>query len=121
MDPINPIQGTLKDTQGQTLALNEVAREGYWKQQAQEMPAVEASEKSADIADKRQQEAEPQQPQRPRTYAEFEINKETHEVIVRIIDANNGKLVRVIPPDQLAKEIVRGNLLWGRRRRAVQA
>jgi uncharacterized FlaG/YvyC family protein len=54
------------------------------------------------------------------TYAEFEVNRETHEVVVRIIDVDSGKLVRTIPPDQLAEEIVKGDIMPNRlRRRAV--
>ena len=39
---------------------------------------------------------------------------------MRIIDADSGKLVRTIPPDELAKEIAKGNLQPAQlRRRAV--
>jgi len=121
MDPIKPIEGILKDGEGQASALAEVVRDSYWKQKAQETPVVEASEESSDTTQKGydQEEATTRAPMQ-RTYAEFEINRETREVIVRIIDAENGRLIRTIPPDELAKEIIKGNLYPRQlRRRAI--
>jgi uncharacterized FlaG/YvyC family protein len=124
MDPIKPVEGTLKDGEGQASVLAEVVRENYWKQRAREMPAVEAPDEASEPAKKRKNQ-EPEQSagiKTHHTYAEFEINQETREVIVRIIDAETGKLVRTIPPDELAKEIVKGNLYPNQlRRRAILA
>ena len=124
MEPIKPIEGTLKDGEGQASVLAEVVRENYWKQRAQEMPAVESSDGASGPAQK-QQGQDQEKPARvgpQRTYAEFEINQDTREVIVRIIDAETGKLVRCIPPEELAKEIVKGNLYPNQlRRRAILA
>ena len=124
MEPIKPVEGTLKDGEGQASVLAEVVRENYWKQRAKDMPPVEASDETSGPAQK-QQGQEPEKPARAgpqRTYAEFEINQDTREVIVRIIDAETGKLVRSIPPEELAKEIVKGNLYPNQlRRRAILA
>jgi uncharacterized FlaG/YvyC family protein len=78
-----------------------VAHERYWRQQAQDVPVIEAGREAAAAIS--------------HTYAEFGINRETREVIVRIIDAESGKLVRTLPPDKLVKEIQPNQL----RRRAV--
>lgn len=121
MDPIKPIEGILKDSEGQALALADVVRERYWKQKAAETPPVEASAEAPELAHKRQEhEANNSPAQAQRTYAEFEINRETREVIVRVIDAESGKLIRTIPPDELAKEIIKGNFQPNQlRRRAI--
>ena len=37
------------------------------------------------------------------THAQFEVQKETGKVIVRIIDEASGDVVRTIPPDELAR------------------
>lgn len=122
VEPIKPVEGQLKDAEGQTSALAEVVRARYWKQLAQKMPAVEAGEEAAI---KNGQQSSPDQQKHPKvqtrhTYAEFEINRETHEVFVRIFDADSGDLVRTIPPEELAKEIAKGNLQPNQlRRRAV--
>lgn len=122
MEPVKPIEGNLKDAEGQSSALAEVVRARYWKQLAQKMPPVEASEE-AHISEEKQPPVEDQKanPVRSRhTFAEFEINQETREVLVRIFDAESGDLVRTIPPDELAKEIARGNFQPNQlRRRAV--
>lgn len=121
MDPIKPIERILKDGEGQASVLAEVVRERYWKQKAQALPTVEPGAEAAGPA-KKQPEHDPDNPpiQAQRTYAEFEINRETHEVIVRVIDAESGKLVRTIPPDELAKEIIKGNFKPNQlRRRAI--
>ncbi len=122
MEPIKPIEGHLKDAEGQSSALAEVVRARYWKQLAQKLPPVEASEE-AQIGDEKHHPAEEQKtghPQARHTYAEFEINQETREVLVRIFDAESGDLVRTIPPDELAKEIAKGNFQPNQlRRRAV--
>jgi len=123
VEPIKPIEGMLKDGEGQASIMADVMRKSYWKQKAQETPKVEAGDASAkakekkqnDVADKNQAKIKSS-----RTYAEFEINKETREVLVRIFDADSGELVRSIPPDELAKELVRGNLMPNQlRRRAI--
>ncbi|MEW5956171.1 MAG: flagellar protein FlaG [Chloroflexota bacterium] len=122
MDPIKPIEGILKDGEGQASVLAEVVRDSYWKHKAQETPAIEASEEATDDTTKRghNQDESKSQVSMHRTYAEFEINRETREIIVRIIDAESGSLVRTIPPDELAKEIIKGNLNPNQlRRRAI--
>ncbi|MCG3210046.1 MAG: hypothetical protein FOGNACKC_03675 [Anaerolineae bacterium] len=122
MEPIKPIEGHLKDAEGQSSALAEVVRARYWQQLAQKLPPVEASEE-AHVGDEKHPPAEEQKtvhPQARHTYAEFEINQETREVLVRIFDAESGDLVRTIPPDELAKEIAKGNFQPNQlRRRAV--
>lgn len=110
MDSIKPIDGMIKDSEGQASTLAEVARERYWQKQSQVLPPVEAAKDTVSINEKhKDQTQEKSQVQGNHTYVEFEINKDTHEVIVRIIEAESGKLIRTIPPDELAKEIIKGN------------
>jgi uncharacterized FlaG/YvyC family protein len=111
MEPIKPIEGVLEDSQGQGSVLAEVVRDHYWRQHSQEVPAVEAGEDSSRITERQQGRPEEKGiPAKPRrTYAEFEVNRDTREVTVRIIDADSGKLVRTIPPEELAREIAKGN------------
>jgi uncharacterized FlaG/YvyC family protein len=104
--------------QGQPLALAEAARDRYWEQRAQEMPAVAASGE-AEGADRRQGQAKSQRPAIRRTYTEFEIDRDNHEVIVRIINAETGELIRTVPPDELAKELANGSLCLNRPRRVA--
>jgi uncharacterized FlaG/YvyC family protein len=122
VEPIKPIEGHLKDAEGQSSALADVVRARYWEQLAQKLPPVESSEE-ADVSDEQQPNAAEKQAPKfagRHTYAEFEINRETREVFVRIFDADSGDLVRSIPPEELAKEIAKGNLLPNQlRRRAV--
>lgn len=124
MEPIKPVEGIVKDAEGQSAALADMVRARYWKQMAQKLPPVESGEettkakpeqknKTADVSSKPKMQAR-------HTFAEFEINQETREVLVRIYDAESGELVRSIPPDELAKEIAKGNLQPNQlRRRAV--
>jgi uncharacterized FlaG/YvyC family protein len=121
MEPIKPIEGTLKDGEGQASVLAKVVREHYWQRQAREMTAVEAGEEASQTTEKQQGQGEKKPGvQTQYTYAEFEINQETRTVIVHIIDAESGKLVRTIPPEDLAKEIAKGNFHPNQlRRRAI--
>lgn len=121
MDSIKSIDGIIKDSEGQISALADVARERYWQKQAQVLPPVEAAKDAVAINEKhRDQTQEKLLVQSNHTYVEFEINKDTREVIVRIIEAESGKLIRTIPPDELAKEIIKGNFQPNQlRRRAV--
>jgi uncharacterized FlaG/YvyC family protein len=121
MDPIKPVEGILKDAEGQASVLGQLVRERYWQQQAQPLPAVEAADETTAVTKKHQgQVEEKSQDQKRHSYAEFEINRETREVTVRIIEAESGKLLRTIPPDELAKEIIKGNFQPNQlRRRAV--
>ncbi len=122
IEPIKPVEGSIKASEGQSSALAEVVRARYWKQLAQKMPPVESSEESSQPKGKPngQVEAKVLPPTIHSTFAEFEINRDTAEVLVRIFDADSGDLVRTIPPDQLAKEIVEGKLFPNQlRRKAV--
>ncbi len=123
MEPIKPAEGVLKDGQGQRAALNQVVYESYRKKQAQhEVPTVGESGETAESTRESRSKNQKQQAKFDinHTYAEFEIDQETREILVRIIDAESGKLVRAIPPDKLAEEIAKGNLHPHQlRRRAV--
>ncbi len=112
MDPIKPIESILDDIQRQSFGLAEVVQDRYWQQQAQEVPPVETSEDTSEIVANRHGQAEEKKAPRRlrRTYAEFEVNQETRTVTVRIIDAESGKLIRTVPPEELAREIARGKL-----------
>jgi len=108
MGPIKPISGNINNDEGQASALTEVVREGYWKQRAQKTQIIEESEDSSEVTEKRQGQ-QTNDLQMRRTYIEFEVNRDTRDVTVRIIDAESGKLLRTLPPDELAKEIIKGN------------
>jgi uncharacterized FlaG/YvyC family protein len=109
MEPIKPISGNSNNDEGQASALAEVVREGYWKQCAQKTQGIEESEDPSEVTDKRQGQTQTHDLQMRRTYIEFEVNRDTRDVTVRIIDAESGKLLRTLPPDELAKEIIKGN------------
>jgi hypothetical protein len=126
MDLVKPIEGVLNDVKGQNIAVAQQMQARYNEQRAQPLPPPpppDASERAGDDRGERGQPAEQArtQPTNMRyTYAEFEVSRENHEVTVRIIDGQTGKLVRTIPPDELAREIARGNLYPNQlRRRAV--
>lgn len=125
MDPIKPLEGVGREVQGQESPLAEMVRENYWKQRAKKAATVEANKEAADLAGKGQNLTEEQSEAKisgRHTYAEFEIDQETREVLVRIIDAESGELVRSIPPEKLAEEIAKGKLHPNQlRRRAVFA
>jgi hypothetical protein len=38
-------------------------------------------------------------------YAEFEVKPDSGEVVVRIIDADTGDVVRTVPPDELVRSL----------------
>jgi|LSQX01.2.fsa_nt_gb hypothetical protein len=46
-------------------------------------------------------------------YAEFEVQPDTGEVLVKIIDGETGKIIRTVPPDELM-EAVRSGQEWTR-------
>lgn len=48
------------------------------------------------------------QARRSNTYAKFDIQVDSGEVVVKIIDGQTGELIRTVPPDELARCIARG-------------
>ncbi len=121
MEPIKPVEGILKDAEGQASVLAKVVRERYWQNQTSDVPAVEAGAETSTVVEKKQDQTEKETAATiSRTYAEFQINRDTHEVTVRIIEAESGRLVRTIPTDELVKEIIKGNFQPNQlRRRAI--
>ncbi len=112
MDLIKPVARVVDDIQGQGIALAEIVRERQYKQRAQELPAVSQTDTAQEIAKKRSGTRQ--------AYAQFEVSRDTHDVTVRIIDAQTGELIRTIPPEDLAREIAEGKLHPDQmRRRAV--
>ncbi len=127
MDPIKPIEGTISNAQEQALALTEVMRERYWQQRAEQTTrTVREPDEAVEVATRQRQ----QQSDKPvqsasatlhNTYAEFSVDRDTHKVVVRIIDGNSGELIRTIPPEDLAKEIAKGKLQTSQiRRRSIR-
>lgn len=117
MEPIKPIEGTVNNGQEQALALSEVIRERYWNHRAEQIKStVNAGDKSS--GSKSATEEQPKRAHRVKddeptfnisnTYAEFSVDSETNEVVVRIIDGNSGELVRTLPPEKLVEEIAHG-------------
>ncbi len=122
MDPIKPIEGTVSNAQEQAIALTEVMRERYWQQQARKTTkVVKAPDTAVEVATRQKKQpdksAETAKNVLPNTYAEFSVDRNTHRVVVRIIDGNSGELIRTIPPEKLAKEIASGKLQRNRVRR----
>jgi uncharacterized FlaG/YvyC family protein len=120
MEPIKPFEGSRRDAEEQASALAEAVRERYWQQHAQTTQPVESAKEASQVTEKRpNQDEEKQSPQVHRTYAEFEVNQETGEVLVRIIEAESGKLIWTLPPDELVKEIIKGNVRPNQLRRCA--
>jgi len=123
MEPIRPIEGVVPDKQTQAMAMADIVRERYYSQRAHEAVPVEPGENAAETSDKEKHKLSSESKPLPQagavrhTYAEFDVNQETRDVLVRIFDSDSGELVRVIPPDQLAKEIASGDLPLARMRR----
>jgi uncharacterized FlaG/YvyC family protein len=112
MDLIKPIERVVDDIQGQGIALADVMRERQYQQRAHELPAVKQTAASQKPAERRTGTRQ--------SYAQFEVSRDTHDVTVRIIDAETGELIRTVPPEDLAREIAEGNLHPDQlRRRAV--
>ncbi len=115
MEPIKPIEGTINNSQDQATALTEVMRERYWHNKAdQATKTVQHGDESAEVKSRR--EGRPDKKAKApanalihNTYAEFTVDSETHEVIVRIFDGDSGDLIRTLPPEKLAEEIAKGN------------
>lgn len=122
MEPVKPIEGVAPDKPTQAMIMADIVRERYYSQRARETAPIESSNNVAETKDKRPKQSE----EKPaasgegslrHTYAEFDINQETREVLVRIFDGDTGELIRVIPPEELAREIAAGNLPLARMRR----
>lgn len=126
MDLVKPIEGAVNDVRGQGIAVAQQLQARYYEQRAQQLPPTPPPDAGEAVAEERREPSRPAEEARAQTvsmrhtYAEFEVSRENHEVTVRIIDAQTGKLVRTIPPEELAREIARGNLYPNQlRRRAV--
>ncbi len=123
MDPIKPIEGTVSNAQEQAIALTEVMRERYWQQRAEKATnTVKEPDTAVEVSTRQQKQKQPEKPAEaastlPNTYAEFSVDRDTHRVVVRIIDGDSGELIRTIPPEKLAKEIANGKLQQNRIRR----
>ena len=91
MEPIKPVSGSISNDEGQASALAEVIREGYWKQRAQKTQDIEEPDDPSEVTDKRQGQTQSNDLQMRRTYVEFEVNRDTRDVTVRIIDAEIGR------------------------------
>jgi uncharacterized FlaG/YvyC family protein len=126
MDLVKPIEGAVNDVRGQSIAVAQQLQARYNEQRAQQLPPPPPPDASEPVAEERREHSRPTEEARTptismrHTYAEFEVSRENHEVTVRIIDGQTGKLIRTIPPEELAREIARGNLYPNQlRRRAV--
>lgn len=116
MEPIKPIEGTVNHSQDQATALTEVMRERYWHSKAEQAAqTVQRGDESANVKQKREGRPDDKKAKAPKnsvihnTFAEFTVDSETHEVIVRIFDGDSGDLIRTLPPEKLAEEIAKGN------------
>jgi len=115
MEPIKPIEGTVSNSQDQAAALTEVMRERYWHNKAEQATqTVQQGDESAEVKQKREGQSDkkakaPQSGLIHNTFAEFTVDSETHEVIVRIFNGDTGDLIRTLPPEKLAEEIAKGH------------
>jgi uncharacterized FlaG/YvyC family protein len=119
MDPIKPIEGALSSIQSQSLVLVDVVRERYWKEKAKANLPVDSSGLSQASSGTAKEKSQPKISQTNRTYAEFEVPPGSKDVIVRIIDANSGLVIRTIPAEELTKELSQDDLKSLQRRRTV--
>jgi uncharacterized FlaG/YvyC family protein len=113
MDFVQPVGRTLSDIQGQAAAQVEIVRERYRQQQSKEIPIIKANDESQAITEKRRKDADPNITRvgiLRHVYVEFEVDHNTREVTTRFIDADSGNLIRTIPVDKLAEEIMNGSL-----------
>jgi uncharacterized FlaG/YvyC family protein len=115
MDFVKPVSGVLSDAQGQGAAAVEIIRERYRQQQAREVPNVKAGDESQPVVERRRRDGEQEAVALTSTlrhvYADFEVDHSTREVTMRLFDADTGELVRTIPADQLADEILKGSFV----------
>lgn len=117
VEPINSVESNLKNPEGRATILTEVVRERYWQSLANQAKTVKAEGEAAETGAKKSGEEVVKKEEKTQTaskngvvntYAEFTVDAESHEVIVRIYNADNGELVRILPPEKLAEEIANG-------------
>lgn len=116
VEPINSVESNLKNPEGRATVLAEVVRDRYWQSLANQAKTVKREREAAEVGIKKSGEEVVKKEEKTQasknsvlnTYAEFTVDAESHEVIVRIYNADNGELVRILPPEKLAEEIANG-------------
>lgn len=120
MDYVQPVGSVSGDVQGQGAVTAEIVRERYAQLIEQKVKEVEASAEGQSVLERKRKDAGQEQTAPPPVTAarhirtEFEVDEETHDVTVRMFDADTGALVRTIPPEELAQEIIKSNLVPNR-------
>jgi len=123
MEKVDKIQGAMQTDRTQAIIAIETARR-YSESQAQRVEPKPVGESTGRVVEEDSPGPTAPQgkdngrhaPRISRTYAQFEVDSETHEVSVRIVDMETGEIIRTIPPDELARlvsdhDVYRGLLL----------
>jgi len=114
VNKIDKIQGAVQPEHTQAMVAMDAARR-FSEAQAQrvelkptyKVPGDEAKDTTSTPRETERQAAI------SHTYAQFEVDSESHKISVRIIDAQSGKIIRSIPPDELSRLISDQNLYRG--------
>lgn len=119
MDQVEKIQGTTQPDRTQTIVTMETTRR-FSEAQAQRVELKRLGEASRRVVEGGDRSSRSQvrgngefAEHVSRTYAQFEVNSETHEVSVRIVDRETGEVVRTIPPDELARLVSNHDMYRG--------
>ncbi len=119
MEQVEKIQGTVQSDRTQTMVAMETARR-FSEAQAQRVELKRLGEASRGVVEGEDNPSRLQDRGNgefashvSRTYAQFEVNSETHEVSVRIVDMESGEVVRTIPPDELSRLVSNHDMYRG--------
>ena len=100
MDVIERIGRDARPDRHQVMDAAEFAWRAYARAAQEQKPTLPAAE--ADLGPGLADAKARPRVYRSSAYAEFVVNEETGEVVVKIIDAETGRIVRSLPPDELA-------------------
>lgn len=120
MDYVQPVGSVSGDVQGQGAVTAEIVRERYAQLIEQKVKEVEAGTESQALVERRHKDGSREQASSApagtarHIRTEFDVDEETHDVTVRMFDSDTGALVRTIPPEELAQEIIKSNLVPNR-------
>jgi hypothetical protein len=124
MGPITPLEGVWIDTRDRVYSLTDRIRSFYATRPPQKGMIAEAMTERIQAPVQPVDAVEPSSPVEHwlrETYTEYEVRQETNELIVRIIDAGSGEIVRVVPAEELAKELANQSQPMVQARRNVRA
>lgn len=106
MDAIQKVDLEVRTDIRQAWTASELAWGAYSRVANDPHPVKEAAE--ADLGYGADNATKKHNLQARNAYAEFEVKPDTGEVLLKIIDAESGKVVRTVPPDELKQCITDG-------------